>query len=722
MQLKMKKPTTPLKSRLESFVAQTSPFAHLRRWSVGVGILLVAIAGGGAWYVWQQSPMSAPSSFYHLAIQSPDQRQDQLLKIAQGEPGRERDRAHYLLAVDALDKDQSEDAIQWLNALEMSYQSMTAPILVLRAEAYRRLDDFAQARSIWEDLLRRYPNQPEAAVALLALNDIDGAIARFPEHPLVVEFARQQLAQNSDQLPLLVLVARHGLHLADYGNYLELLTKSYANELTPEAWQAIAFGYWEKLNYKSAGQAYSKAPPSPLTLYRAGRGLQLGQDKDGAIAAYQKLITAYPNSAESALAWLRLAQINENPSEKLQLLDRAIATADQMNRPDISGDALKEKFYIYDSQKNKAATATQTQLLKDYGTTDAAAEIRWRLAQRHAQQNQWDQARNWAKELVKHNPRSDLAPKAAFWDGLWAQAAGKGNEIKPAWNHLRQTYPHSYYAWRAAGLSQQPVGQFSTVSQLQPTVEPERFERLPLMSGSETLQELYLLGQSQPAWERWQWEFRNRVEPSGPEQLTDGLIRMGVGEYLDGIFMLENLKQRSQREPEVAQFFETIRNDPRYWYALYPLPYWDTVEKWATSRNLNPLLVMGLIRQESRFQKDIQSIAGAAGLMQVMPETAEWIADRAQIESYDLSNPEDSIQLGTWYLDYTLKLYDQDALLALAGYNAGPGHVDDWLKRFGYTNADRFVESIPFPETYGYVKSVLENYWNYLRLYSKSGQ
>ncbi|MDG2990667.1 transglycosylase SLT domain-containing protein [Candidatus Synechococcus calcipolaris G9] len=715
----MKKPTTPLKSRLESLVAQNSPFAHLRRWSVGVGIVLVAIAGGGAWYLWQQSPMSAPSSFYHLAIQSPEQRQDQLLQIAQGEPGRERDRAHYLLAVDALDKDQPEDAIRWLKALEMSYPPMTAPILVLRAEAYRRLDDFNQARSIWEDLLRRYPDQPEAAVALLALNNPDAAIARFPQHPLVVEFARQQLAENSDQLPLLVLIARHGLHLPDYGNYLELLTKSYADELTPEDWEAIAFGYWEKLNYKSAGQAYSQAPPSPLNLYRAGRGLQLGQEKEAAISAYQKLITAHPQSSESALAWLRLAQINENPQEKLQLLDRAIATADTANRPDLTGDALKERFLVYESLKATAeATQTQKQLLDRFGQTPGAAELRWMLADRYGKQANWDQARHWAKELVKHNPTSDLAPRAAFWDGLWAQAAGKGSEIKPAWNHLRQAYPHSYYAWRAAGLSQEPVGQFSTISQLQPRVDPQRFERLPLMAGSETLQELYLLGQSQPAWERWQWEFRNRVEPSGPEQLSDGLIRMGVGEYLDGIFMLENLGQRSQREPDIAQFFDSIRTDPRYWYALYPLPYWDTVEKWATSRNLNPLLVMGLIRQESRFQKDIQSIAGAAGLMQVMPETAEWIADRAQIESYDLNDPEDSIRLGTWYLDHTLKLYDQDALLALAGYNAGPGHVDDWLKRFGYTSADRFVESIPFPETYGYVKSVLENYWNYLRLYN----
>jgi soluble lytic murein transglycosylase len=84
---------------------------------------------------------------------------------------------------------------------------------------------------------------------------------------------------------------------------------------------------------------------------------------------------------------------------------------------------------------------------------------------------------------------------------------------------------------------------------------------------------------------------------------------------------------------------------------------------------------------------------------------------------YDLDNPNDNIKLGTWYLDYTHSEYDNHSLFAVASYNAGPGNVAKWINRGGFTDADEFVEKIPFPETKGYVRAVFGGYWNYLRLY-----
>ncbi|MEB3162434.1 MAG: transglycosylase SLT domain-containing protein, partial [Prochlorothrix sp.] len=76
-----------------------------------------------------------------------------------------------------------------------------------------------------------------------------------------------------------------------------------------------------------------------------------------------------------------------------------------------------------------------------------------------------------------------------------------------------------------------------------------------------------------------------------------------------------------------------------------------------------------------------------------------------------------NVSLGTWYLNYTHEEWDGNSMLAIASYNAGPGNVADWLDRYGLEDVDRFVEQIPFAETQGYVESVFENYWNYLRLY-----
>ena len=104
--------------------------------------------------------------------------------------------------------------------------------------------------------------------------------------------------------------------------------------------------------------------------------------------------------------------------------------------------------------------------------------------------------------------------------------------------------------------------------------------------------------------------------------------------------------------------------------------------------------------------------------MQVMPSTADWIAQQIGFPNHTMTDPEDNINFGTWYLDYTHREYNSNSLFAVASYNAGPGNVANWISRFGFRDPDLFVEQIPFPETKGYVESVFENYWNYLRIYN----
>jgi len=172
------------------------------------------------------------------------------------------------------------------------------------------------------------------------------------------------------------------------------------------------------------------------------------------------------------------------------------------------------------------------------------------------------------------------------------------------------------------------------------------------------------------------------------------------------------------KEPQERQEWQSLRQMPEYWQALFPFPFQETILKWSQQRQLNPLLVTALIRQESRFETEISSVAGAVGLMQVMPGTGQWVAEQIQLPQYSLSDPEDNINLGTYYLDYTHRQYNNNSLLAVASYNAGPGNVAKWVARYGFDDPDIFVEKIPFPETKGYVETVFENYWNYLRIYN----
>ena len=664
------------------------------------------------------------SPVLQLVRQSPASRRSKLEAIAaHSEQSLDRSRARYLLGSDLLEQQQGEKALAFLEKLEHDYPILASHIVLKRARAYETIGDRAKAESTWKSLLRRHAKDPVAAEALFHLgktnpNYWETAIEKFPAHPRAVEIAQLQLRDLSadryrerpDKLPLLLLLAKHGHYLANYQNVLDRLTSNYKQNLRPEDWEAIGFGYWEKQDYGKAGAAYAQATPTPRNTYRAARGLQIGGKKELARLYYKKLLKEFPNARETARGLIHLATISEL-KYAADYLDTVISKF-----PHKAAEALLEKSKVLDSlQSAKSAYQARESILTQYSNSEIAAELRWDLAQKRAKTGDLQSAWQWAQQLTVENPDSDLAPEAAFWVGKWAQRLGRGTDAKTAFKYVLEMYPDSYYAWRSAVLLGWNVGNFMTVRQMNPQVQPLSVRPL-LPAGSDSLKELYLLGQDKEAWTRWQVEFLNPMEPKVAEQFTDGLLRLGVGDYLDGIFMINSLKWRD--DPQQRSEYEILRQQPAYWHALYPFPYEEAIENWSQKRQLNPLLVIALIRQDSRFIPDIKSVVGATGLMQVMPETGEWIADQLNLSEYELKNPNDNIKLGTWYLDFTHWQYNDNSLLAVASYNAGPGNVSQWVNRFDLRDPDEFVERIPFGETKGYVKAVFGNYWNYLRLYN----
>ena len=153
-----------------------------------------------------------------------------------------------------------------------------------------------------------------------------------------------------------------------------------------------------------------------------------------------------------------------------------------------------------------------------------------------------------------------------------------------------------------------------------------------------------------------------------------------------------------------------------------PLRHDDIIRQQAEDKNLDPSLIAGVIYVESRF-RDQTSHAGAKGLMQIMPSTADYIAHKSggtEFEQGDLATPQINIAYGSWYLRYLLERYHGNTILALAAYNAGEGKVDEWW-RSAADRGERFrvADHIPFPETREYVGKVLTARRAYRREYAK---
>lgn len=155
---------------------------------------------------------------------------------------------------------------------------------------------------------------------------------------------------------------------------------------------------------------------------------------------------------------------------------------------------------------------------------------------------------------------------------------------------------------------------------------------------------------------------------------------------------------------------------------VYPMPYKDSIIRYADEYGVDPLLIAAVIKNESKFSARARSDRGAVGLMQLMPETAVWIAGQQKRDSFvlsELEDPDNNIRMGAWYLASLQKEFDNNEVLVLAAYNGGRGNVKSWMKEYGWTMRFAEVSKIPYPETRLYAERVLNSKQRYYQLYTE---
>ncbi len=160
---------------------------------------------------------------------------------------------------------------------------------------------------------------------------------------------------------------------------------------------------------------------------------------------------------------------------------------------------------------------------------------------------------------------------------------------------------------------------------------------------------------------------------------------------------------------------------PRWISVFYPQPHRDTVMQMSREYQVDPNLVFAIIQAESKFEDTARSHAGARGLMQIMPETAYWIAEQIALDDFDadmLDNPAVNIRLGCWYLASLHAEFGGRLPLVVAAYNAGRGKVNKWIEEEKWDGTYEHIEQVPYQETRQYIKKVISNYESYQAIYS----
>lgn len=208
-----------------------------------------------------------------------------------------------------------------------------------------------------------------------------------------------------------------------------------------------------------------------------------------------------------------------------------------------------------------------------------------------------------------------------------------------------------------------------------------------------------------------------RTPPNNIEELSQlwqatrtlAHLNAAVGNFRESILLVARLRgSEVYKDPDDRDLL------PLY----YPRPYLSLFAKASSRCETQPNLLYAIGRQESLFQVEVKSIAGAVGLLQLLPTTGKKHHPKPLPQPFDLTNPEINAHAGACYIAHLLRHYNGDTVFALAAYNAGEGAVDEWIKRRHHSkDILAFIEMVPYSETQNYVKKVLRNYFNIKWLY-----
>ncbi|QJC51478.1 lytic transglycosylase domain-containing protein [Paenibacillus albicereus] len=154
---------------------------------------------------------------------------------------------------------------------------------------------------------------------------------------------------------------------------------------------------------------------------------------------------------------------------------------------------------------------------------------------------------------------------------------------------------------------------------------------------------------------------------------------------------------------------------------MYPIPFKDSIEQAAAEQKVDPYLIAAIIRVESNFRADKLSSKGAGGVMQLMPDTAEWIIGAAKFKTMSrdavMSGVEENIRAGSWYVHSLHDQFKGNQAASVAAYNAGPGKVGQWLQEGRWDGTLARLDQVPYGETRHYVQRVNYYYKKYKSLY-----
>ena len=352
-----------------------------------------------------------------------------------------------------------------------------------------------------------------------------------------------------------------------------------------------------------------------------------------------------------------------------------------------------------------------------YRTADRSGIKRdalWRLGWLHYQQGDWEDAVEAFTSLAGTGHGHHWQIRAHYWKARALERMGRIDEAQTVYGQVAAEWPMTYYGQLSGSRLRHPLpeGRQLRENRANPVMNGPASSAFRINAHFQKATELSKLGLRHEALEEL---LVVKEQYHDQPQTLYALARhmLELGDYEAPIV----IAKRYFREPLGRRGISL--NSP-LWRMAYPTGYIPAIRRYADP-HVDPFLVAGIIREESLYNPKALSSAGAMGLMQLMPQTANRIARRmglAPVDRDDLLQGDVNVRLGVAYVGQLLREYQGNLIRAVAAYNAGPAAVKRWIAKFGNRDPDEFVELISYRETRRYVKRVLTSYRIYQTLHS----
>ena len=444
-------------------------------------------------------------------------------------------------------------------------------------------------------------------------------------------------------------------------------------------------------------------------------GVQLG----GKLEALSALSLSDPDlDAERVFA---ISQEHRSQKLESEMLDDVDQLTERFQGSSWMADGLfaAGNYYWVNMDRAHAAEYYRRTLDADPTGKNSIAAA-WRVAWT-AYMDRKPEAADLLEDYVRRFPTSSYVQDALYWLGRSYERSGNPERARSFYLAGAARFPLTYFGEKAAervrpapeGIGSSPLIPAEILAAIPPA--PSLLALDPPLTAKLEERQARALALSDIAFDASaELEYRAVYAAThSPKFLVDAAeAAIAAGHYGAGMAAVRQAfpQLEARRVPEIPA---------DAWRAAFPLPYESRVRSEAARNQLDPMLVAGLVRQESAFEPAALSRVGAVGLMQVMPQTALKLARQLKVRyaRSRLTDPGYNLQLGSRYLANLIQGFGTPEA-ALAAYNAGEDHVVQWTAGQDYIEAAEFVESIPFTETREYVQIVIRNAEVYRQVYS----